>query len=73
MNIPDSTTAIDSEQPHVRIESFSEEDETAAVDLIQPLLNPINAEEANLHKRAQLRELAEINGTYINPFSRSEA
>eukprot|EP00241_Pyramimonas_parkeae_P015036 CAMPEP_0114294294 /NCGR_PEP_ID=MMETSP0059-20121206/10051_1 /TAXON_ID=36894 /ORGANISM="Pyramimonas parkeae, Strain CCMP726" /LENGTH=983 /DNA_ID=CAMNT_0001416065 /DNA_START=245 /DNA_END=3196 /DNA_ORIENTATION=+ len=47
---------------HVLIEGDSNEDVDAARQMVQDLLVPVD-EENNEHKRAQLRELASINGT----------
>eukprot|EP00240_Pyramimonas_obovata_P001116 CAMPEP_0118957364 /NCGR_PEP_ID=MMETSP1169-20130426/62064_1 /TAXON_ID=36882 /ORGANISM="Pyramimonas obovata, Strain CCMP722" /LENGTH=498 /DNA_ID=CAMNT_0006905439 /DNA_START=36 /DNA_END=1529 /DNA_ORIENTATION=- len=47
---------------HVLIEGDTNEDVDAAVEMVKELLVPVD-EEKNEHKRAQLRELASINGT----------
>eukprot|EP00242_Pyramimonas_sp_CCMP2087_P007067 CAMPEP_0198199408 /NCGR_PEP_ID=MMETSP1445-20131203/2713_1 /TAXON_ID=36898 /ORGANISM="Pyramimonas sp., Strain CCMP2087" /LENGTH=419 /DNA_ID=CAMNT_0043869247 /DNA_START=192 /DNA_END=1448 /DNA_ORIENTATION=+ len=47
---------------HVLIEGDTREDVDAAAVMVRSLLVPVD-EEANEHKRAQLRELASINGT----------
>eukprot|EP00898_Chlorokybus_atmophyticus_P002904 jgi/Chlat1/3614/Chrsp237S03624 len=47
---------------HVHIAGDTIEKVEAAVNMIEPLLHPVD-EEANIHKRKQLRELAEMNGT----------
>ncbi|KAL3699761.1 hypothetical protein R1sor_017783 [Riccia sorocarpa] len=47
---------------HVHITADSVEKVDAAVALLEPLLSPLD-EDRNTHKRKQLRELAEMNGT----------
>ena len=47
---------------HVLIEGDTQTQVDAAADMIQRLLVPVD-EDANEHKRQQLRELAELNGT----------
>ena len=39
----------------------------AAAEMVEHLLRPIDEEE-NVHKRMQLRELASINGTFVETF-----
>ncbi|KAH8935074.1 hypothetical protein BDL97_17G011800 [Sphagnum fallax] len=50
------------EDLHVHITADTIEKVEAAVALIEPLLTPVD-EDRNTHKRKQLRELAEMNGT----------
>ncbi|KAL2652141.1 hypothetical protein R1flu_020269 [Riccia fluitans] len=50
------------EDLHVHITADSVEKVDAAVALVEPLLTPVD-EDRNAHKRKQLRELAEMNGT----------
>ena len=52
----------ENEPLHVRICGETEEAVNYAIELVTPLLNPID-DDKNAHKQAQLRELALINGT----------
>eukprot|EP00850_Spirogloea_muscicola_P013764 SM000095S24978 [mRNA] locus=s95:252449:256247:- [translate_table: standard] len=56
------TIEAESDHLHVHVTADTLEKVDAAVALIEPLLHPID-EERNNHKRKQLRELAEMNGT----------
>lgn len=53
----------DNEDLHVRVEADNEQSLDAAVKMIEKLLIPV-ADGINGHKRAQLAELARLNGTY---------
>lgn len=56
------TDVIEAENLHVLIEADLEESLNKAADMVEKLLVPVG-DEYNEHKRAQLRELATLNGT----------
>ena len=58
------------EDLHVLITGDTEEEVDRAAAMVQTLLKPVD-DDYNEHKRAQLRELALINGTLRNPGARA--
>lgn len=64
----DHKTDYKEDEPlHVVILGETWEGVDAAAEMVEHLLRPIDEEE-NVHKRMQLRELASINGTFVETF-----
>ena len=64
----DHKTDYKEDEPlHVVILGDRWEDVDAAAEMVSHILRPIDEEE-NVHKRMQLRELASINGTFVDTF-----